>query len=139
MATNVVFYALNREDARQIFGCRTPESLLEFVQKIGANPDVLQVAAGETAFALHRALTGGDDPAAGEYPLNHVVLGGRPLASAEQFTVVLKRPDIVTHLVAALQNVTLDDPVLADVAQKLSSLYQAAAAAGSAVILVKTT
>jgi hypothetical protein len=57
--------------------------------------------------AIHRALTDGDlryDN--GEYPLSHVVLGGEPLYSGEDYIISLKTPAQVRDVAAALKDVT---------------------------------
>ena len=114
---------------------------------------------GSAALALHRVLSDGSlEPDAGEYPLNHAVLGGRVLGHETGFAVVLKRPDMCPHIADALshvkpetvevvlQQLQKDQPDAvagiqsSDVAvllAQLTSLFQTAASAGEAVILVR--
>jgi hypothetical protein len=59
--------------------------------------------------AIHRALTDGklgwDN---GNYPLNHVILGGELLYTADDFIMSLKTPDQVRDISTALKEVTQD-------------------------------
>lgn len=57
--------------------------------------------------AMHRALTdGGLDWDGGEYPLNHVVLGGEALYTAPDYIMSLKSPPQVRDVDAALRGMT---------------------------------
>ncbi len=57
--------------------------------------------------AIHRALTDGDlGYDNGEYPLSHVVLGGEPLYSGDDYVMSLKTPAQVRAVAAALDAVT---------------------------------
>lgn len=129
---NYQLIALGRDEAKQLFGCRTPESLKAFIAQLPAGIACWDMA--EEAPALHNSLTGGEEPTAGEYPLNHAVLGGRPLASEPDFTIVVKRPDVVAHVADALAQKA--DTSLQQ--QELATFYAAAAQSGSAVILLVT-
>lgn len=132
-------YALPREEAKQLFACRTPDSLRAFVATLAENASVAKVELSDSGVALHQALTGGDEASAGEYPLNHVVLGGRPLIGEADCTVILKRPDMAGHIVTALANVKLPSPELEPLLKSVAAFYQAAAAGGCAVVLVRAT
>ena len=153
------FYRLGRDQARQLFGCRTVEALRTFVAAV--DPATPALKANHVALVLHRVLCDGSlEPDAGEYPLNHAVLGGRVLGHEPGFAVVVKRPDMSPHIAeglaqvkpetveAAFQQMHESDPeqvadtTSSDVAVLLTELtrfFQAAATAGDAVILVRQT
>jgi Domain of unknown function (DUF1877) len=60
--------------------------------------------------AMHRALADGKLTwNGGEYPLNHLILGGELLYTDSDFIMVLKTPEQVRDVAAALPNVTDDD------------------------------
>jgi hypothetical protein len=57
--------------------------------------------------AMHRVLSDGELTwDGGDYPLNHVVLGGELLYTGSDFIMVLKTPDQVRDVAAALPSVT---------------------------------
>ena len=60
--------------------------------------------------AIHRALTDGklgwDN---GDYPLNHVILGGELLYTADDYIMTLKTPAQVREISAALRDLTEND------------------------------
>jgi hypothetical protein len=57
--------------------------------------------------AIHRSLTdGGLEWNNGSYPLNHVILGGEPLYSGDDYVISLKSPEQVQDIAAALASVT---------------------------------
>lgn len=60
--------------------------------------------------AMHRTLADGELTwDGGNYPLNHVVLGGELLYTGDDFIMVLKTPDQVRDVAAALTTLTEDD------------------------------
>jgi len=60
--------------------------------------------------AMHRTLADGElSYDGGEYPLNHVILGGEPLYTESDFIMVLKTPPQVRDVAAALPAVTEED------------------------------
>lgn len=160
MTERCTFFRLNRDQAKQLFSCRTPETLRAFVDAI----DPAQTPtfdAGAAALALHRILTDGSlKPTAGDYPLNHAVLGGRVLGHETGFEVVLKRPDMCPHIAEGLARIKpetlestfgqlqatqpdvlagIESSDVAAVLAQLTQLYQAAAAQGEALVLVRRT
>jgi hypothetical protein len=158
MTERCTFYRLNRDQAKQLFSCRSPEALRAFVEAIDP-AQTPTIEAGEAALVLHRVLTDGTlEPTAGEYPLNQAVLGGRVLGHETGFAVVVKRPDTCAHVAAALGQVTpetveaalarlgsaqpgelagVESSDVAGALAQLTNLFQAAAAGGEAVILVR--
>jgi hypothetical protein len=81
-------------------------------------------------------LCGDDAPDAGEYPLNHAVLGGRVLANEPDLNVILKRPDVVGHVAKALAEFKTEDAALLPWVAALREFYQRASAENLAVIMV---
>jgi hypothetical protein len=60
--------------------------------------------------AMHRALSDGELTwHGGDYPLNHVVLGGELLCTDSDFIMVLKTPDQVCEVAAKLPSITEAD------------------------------
>ena len=58
---------------------------------------------------MHRCLTEGElEPAAGEFPLNHAVLGGKQLYKGTDTTAVLVRPDMSRFIADALSELDQD-------------------------------
>lgn len=110
-----IHLALDRDDAKQLFGRRDPEALADWL----ANDALVRIT-GEHRLelpdwpVLHRLLGDGSMTAdAGEYPLNQCFLGGRPLDAGEAMQVRVIRPDTVGHIADALANFPLDK-LLAD-------------------------
>jgi hypothetical protein len=65
----------------------------------------LVLESGTSWDPIHRLLTDGTlAPNAGEFPLNHAVLGGKRLYREADFEAVLVRPDIVAHVADALHH-----------------------------------
>lgn len=151
------FYRFGRDQARQLFGCRTIEALRAFFQDVDPATPLLQ--AEHAALVLHQVLCDGSlEPDAGDYPLNHAVLGGRVLGHEPGYAVVLKRPDMSPHIAEGLAQVKPETVEAAfqqlhdanpervagtsssDVALlliELTKFFQAAASAGEAVVLVR--
>jgi hypothetical protein len=158
MNERCTFFRLGRDQAKQLFGCRTPEALKTFVAALDESS---ALEGGAAALVLHRVLTDGTlEPEAGDYPLNHAVLGGRVLGHENGFAVILKRPDMCPHIGEGLSRVkpeTVESSLAqlrgnqpetfagiesSDVAlllSKLTALFQEAAKFGEAVILVRRT
>ncbi len=68
--------------------------------------------------ALHRIATDGElDPGGGDFPGNHVVLGGKQLHHGTDFSTILIRPDIV-----AFVSETLNELKQAEVREKFQNL-----------------
>lgn len=60
--------------------------------------------------ALHRSLTdGGLDFDNGEFPLSHVVLGGKVLCANEDYIIVLKSSSQVAEIAEAVSQITRDE------------------------------
>jgi hypothetical protein len=79
--------ALSREHAKRLFAIKDDESLRQFLEELKSMPEMKKsgriLALGTAWDAIHRCLTDGElDPAGGEFPLNHAVLGGKQLHRA---------------------------------------------------------
>jgi hypothetical protein len=134
MNERLMFFVLDRDRAKQLFAARGPEALEAFISELLRDETVNVLATGPEALELHNELTGGEGDE-GTYPLNHAVLGGREMNGGETRQVLLKRPDMAGHIATALASGSFG-PEVNDVALKLQALYEAAAAANSAVLLV---
>jgi hypothetical protein len=57
--------------------------------------------------AIHRCFASGSlDPTAGEYPLNHIILGGESLYSADDYIMSLKTPGQVAEIARDIASIT---------------------------------
>jgi hypothetical protein len=83
-------------------------ALMEILEDIEEAWDEERLAESDKAWdAIHRCLTDGSLLyESGEYPLNHVVCGGRQLHDGDDYTVSLVAPDQVRDVAAALAPVT---------------------------------
>jgi hypothetical protein len=107
--------ALGREHAKELFGIKDDEALRKFLDDLKSRPDMKKsgrvLETGTTWDAIHRCFTDGElDPAGGEFPLNHAVLGGKQLYKGADSTAVLIRPDMTRFIADALDE--LDQDVL---------------------------
>jgi len=108
------YIALGREHAKTLFGLKDDAALRQLLEELKARPDMKKsgrvldmLALWE---ALHRCLTDGElDPAGGEFPLNHAVLGGKQLLQGTDYTAVLIRPDMTRFIADALVELSEDD------------------------------
>jgi len=100
--------ALAREHAKELFGIKDDAALRKFLDELKGRADMKKsgrvLDSGTTWEAIHRCLTEGElDPAAGEFPLNHAVLGGKQLYKGADSTAVLIRPDMTRFIANALE------------------------------------
>jgi hypothetical protein len=106
--------ALGREHARRLFGLKEDQAILKFLEELKASPEMKKsgrlLDTGTAWDAIHRCLTEGElDPAAGDFPLNHAVLGGKQLHQGDDYAAVLVRPDMTRFIADALAEVEEDD------------------------------
>jgi hypothetical protein len=106
--------ALSREHAKRVFANKDDASLPPLIaellgdKSLKANSQILDVK--RTWDAIHRCLTEGTlDPEAGEFPLNHVILGGKKLHNGDDYIAVVVRPDMVTFIAEGLREVKEPD------------------------------
>ena len=105
MTLSGIHLSLDRERAKQVFAQKSEAGLRQAVLELLAESDgAPQIATSGTLWpVLHRCLSDGTlEPSGGEMPLNQCILGGRPLPSPPGQPTVLVRPDLVTHVGAAL-------------------------------------
>ena len=106
--------ALAREHAKTLFGIKNDASLRKFLDELKAKPDMKKsgrlLDTGVLWDPIHRCLTEGElDPAAGDFPLNHAVLGGKQLHKGSDYTAVLIRPDMTSFIADAIAELEEDD------------------------------
>ena len=102
--------ALGREHAKRLFGLKGDQDILKFLEELKGSAEMKRsgrlLDSGTAWDALHRCLTEGElDPVAGEFPLNHAVLGGKQLCQGGDHTAVLVRPDMTRFVADALAEV----------------------------------
>jgi len=106
--------ALARDHAKTLFGIKEDVALRNFLDELKVRPDMKKsgriLEMGALWDPLHRCLTEGElDPAGGDFPLNHAVLGGKQLHQAADYTAVLIRPDMTRFIADALEELEEDD------------------------------
>jgi len=99
--------ALAREHAKTLFGLKDDVALRKFLEELKARPDMKKsgrlLDSGILWEPIHRCLTDGElDPAGGDFPLNHAVLGGKQLLKGTDYTAVLVRPDMTRFIADGL-------------------------------------
>jgi hypothetical protein len=100
--------ALGREHAKKLFSLKDDDSLRQFLDELRSSPEMKKsgrlLDTGVNWDPIHRCLTEGElDPAAGDFPLNHAVLGGKQLHKGSDYTAVLVRPDMTRFIADALE------------------------------------
>jgi hypothetical protein len=100
--------ALARDHAKTLFGIKEDAALRKFLEELKARPDIKKsgrvLEMGTLWDPIHRCLTEGElDPTAGDFPLNHAVLGGKQLHQSSDYTAVLIRPDMTRFIADALE------------------------------------
>ncbi len=98
---------LGREDAKQLFAQKGDAAVRSYAAALRTSRKLreahLILECGQAWNPIHRCLTDGTlEPAGGEFPLNHCILGGRRLHQASDFEAVLIRPDIVPFIAESL-------------------------------------
>jgi hypothetical protein len=105
--------ALGREHAKELFAIKNDEALRKFLDDLRGRADMKKsgrvLETGTTWDAIHRCFTEGElDPAGGEFPLNHAILGGKQLYKGTDSTGVLIRPDMTRFIADALSELDQD-------------------------------
>jgi hypothetical protein len=108
------YIVLTREDAKRLFAQKEDEAIRGIVEELRQSSkhrdEGFVLECGAAWDPIHRSLTEGMlDPDAGEFPLDHCVLGGRRLHQSSEFDAILIRPDIVPHVTAALQDLKREE------------------------------
>jgi hypothetical protein len=106
--------ALDREHAKRLFSLKEDQAILQFLEELKDSPEMKKsgrlLDTGTTWDPIHRCLTEGElDPAGGDFPLNHAILGGKPLHRGPEHVAVLIRPDMTRFIADALAEVEEDD------------------------------
>jgi uncharacterized protein DUF1877 len=106
--------ALAREHAKTLFGLKDDASIRKLLDELRVRPDMKKsgrvLDSGMLWDPIHRCLTEGElDPAAGDFPLNHAVLGGKQLLKGTDYTAVLIRPDMTRFIADGLGELEEDD------------------------------
>lgn len=101
---------LNREDAKKLFSFKEPEAIRNHVKQLTESKEYKQqervLNCGTSWDTIHRCLCDGTlDPAGGEAPLNHAVLGGRSIYKSDDYIVSLVRPDMAPFVAEALADI----------------------------------
>ncbi|MDX1945105.1 MAG: DUF1877 family protein [Pirellulaceae bacterium] len=106
--------ALGREHAKRLFAIKDDGALRKFLDELRGAPDMKKsgrlLELGTAWDGIHRCLTDGTlDPTAGDFPLNHAVLGGKQLHQGADYTAVLIRPDMTRFIADALEELDEDE------------------------------
>jgi uncharacterized protein DUF1877 len=106
--------ALARDHAKTLFGLKDDDGLRKFLDDLQKRPDMRKsgrvLETGTNWDPIHRCLTEGElDPAAGDFPLNHAILGGKQLHKGTDYTAVLIRPDMTNFIADALAELKEED------------------------------
>jgi hypothetical protein len=105
-----VYLILKRDDSKHLQTLTGDDAIRRFVRELRSSKayrnEGLLVECGDSWSAIHRCLTEGTlAPEAGDFPLNHFVLGGKRLCASDDCRVVLVRPDIVPHVAESARDV----------------------------------
>jgi hypothetical protein len=97
-----------------LFGLKEDEAIRKFLEELKVRPDIKKsgrmLELGTLWDPIHRCLTEGElDPAAGDFPLNTAVLGGKQLLKGSDYTAVLIRPDMTGFIADGLGELEEDD------------------------------
>jgi len=110
MTARGVHFAITSEQQTKLLVASNDDDLMEIIEQIEEAWDKDHLAESDKAWdAIHRCLTDGSLLyESGEYPLNHVICGGRQLLQGEDYVVSLVTPDQVRDVSAALAPLTED-------------------------------
>ena len=103
-----VHFAITSEQLGSVLAASNDDDLMKVIERIETAWDEENLAQSDKAWdAIHRCLT--DDVSGegsdGEYPLNHVICGGRPLHRGEEYIVSLVTPEQVREVSTAIDPV----------------------------------
>jgi hypothetical protein len=107
-----VHFSLSLEEVQQIRAIDDESARVDYVhenieQEYFANQPERKAESDKAWDAMHRTLSDGELTwDGGEYPLNHVVLGGELIYTGSDFIMVLKTPERVRDVATALPGVT---------------------------------
>lgn len=108
MASRGVHFAITSDHHARLLAASSDSELMEIIEEVEGLWDEEHLAESDKAWdAIHRCLTDGDLLYEnGEYPLNHVICGGRQLHQGEDYTVVLVTPEQVKDVAAAVEHLS---------------------------------
>ena len=107
-----VHFSLSSEEVQQIRAIDDESERVDFLretieEEYFANQPDRKAESDKAWDAMHRTLADGELTwDGGEYPLNHVVLGGELLYTDDDFIMILKNPQQVRDVAKALPGVT---------------------------------
>ena len=106
--------ALTREHAKRLFGIKADAELRQYLDELKELPEMTRsgrvLSSGILWDPIHRCLTDGElDPAGGDFPLNHAVLGGKQLHQGSDYIAALVRPDMTQFIADALGELEEED------------------------------
>jgi Domain of unknown function (DUF1877) len=104
MAARGVHFAVTSEQLARLLAASDDDELMEVIEQVEDAWDKDYLAESDKAWeAIHRCLTDGSLLyESGEYPLNHVICGGRQLHRGEEYTISLVTPEQVRDVSNAL-------------------------------------
>jgi hypothetical protein len=108
MASRGVHFAITSDDLARLLAASNDVELMEIIEEVEERWDKEHLAESDKAWdAIHRCLTDGSLLyESGEYPLNHVICGGRQLHEGEDYTVALVTPEQVKDVATAIELVS---------------------------------
>ena len=110
MAARGVHFAITSGQLAGVLAASNDDDLMKVIDQIEDAWEKEYLAESDKAWdAIHRCLTDGSLLyESGEYPLNHVICGGRQLHRGEEYTVSLVTPEQVKDVSAAIDPLTED-------------------------------
>jgi hypothetical protein len=107
MACRGVLFAVTDDTVESLLAASSDEQVMELVESVEETWDKEHLAETDKAWdAIHRALTDGTlAPAAGSYPLNRAILGGRHLHQGDDYIVALVSKNEVGDVADALSKI----------------------------------
>ncbi len=110
-----VHFALTAEDLSALEALDDEQDRLDFLQcdleeRYLLEPKTWAAESDKAWDAMQRAFTDGSPDAGPDgFPLSHVIIGGRPLYSDDDYVMTLKTPEEVRAISTALEGITRED------------------------------
>ncbi len=114
MACRGVLFSIDEDTVRKLRAIQADDDRVEYIQEVieenyFENHREWLAETDKSWDYMHRALTDGElDWINGEYPLNHVIMGGESLHDGDDYIITLKTPEQVTDVAAQLPQITED-------------------------------
>lgn len=113
MACRGVHFGLTDDDVAILCACSSDDERLEHITEVIEERDCggpWGVETDKAWDAIHRCFAAGRlDPDGGEYPLNHVILGGESMYDGDDYIMSWKSPQQVREIAEALKRVNETD------------------------------